>query len=161
MVSIIACKGPRPTKGRVPQAAFEEVVRIQFPQKRYRMAIRMYKEIFSVIVWLTETIKGTSTVWALVMTSRTDDGRMREVKGVWDRTREVFERLSLRDLAYEKVPRGRTEMAADLPVRTAKQWTRSRLTSEQDPPYHFRQRTIAKRQEAVEAHIMTIGISGK
>lgn len=91
-------------------------MRINIPQEEYKLGIRMYKESFSVEIWLTEAAKESSTVWALVMTSRMDDDRMKAVKGVWERMREVFQRLSLRDLAYVKIPRGKADMAADLPV---------------------------------------------
>ncbi|KAL8832090.1 MAG: hypothetical protein Q9191_000469, partial [Dirinaria sp. TL-2023a] len=146
IASIVIRKGPRPTKGRVVETQPSTLLAASIPQRDYKAAVRMFKGAFSVEIWLEhETDRAQSEIWALVLTSKNNDDRVRSIKGLWEAMRNSFSTMSLRDLPYTNLKRKDEDIGRALP----------------DPPYNFRKGTRIQRSEAFEAHSWSIEIDGR
>ncbi len=82
--SIIARKGLRPTKRRPVPTVQEETMKLRIARRGYKTIIRMFKEVFCIKIWTAKPIdiKQEDKIWALLLTTQTQDDRLRAVEAV-------------------------------------------------------------------------------
>lgn len=117
VATLVICENQRPTKGRAPTTAMQELAKITIPRSNQIAGVRFFKERFVIELWTQQADReGTVTVIFLTEDLRNNHERFRATVGIWTMMRSIFARMSLEELAYTNVRRSKQDLTSSMPV---------------------------------------------